>query len=224
MTAQAELLGVGVKKALIQQQVTLPTIWIFTLQLRFAIAGQMCQTCCLGFSQHRLQEGGISPSWPCKEALVMFTNLLIEAKQNGGIAQLQTTKDSWPSIPLLRPLHVPTTSLTWENPMPRFLEEANLLSPSGITAMSAASSVQTHPANSPSVTRHLSQIPNSGIPQAGYGLCVLPTSECALWGRMVGAGQCKCYLEGSFHPPSNSCKFCFTFFTFAGTAVFDRNI
>lgn len=63
---------VGVKNPRIQQQVTLLTIWIFTLQLRFAVAGQMCQTCCLGFSQHR-QEGGMSSSCPCKEALVMFT-------------------------------------------------------------------------------------------------------------------------------------------------------
>lgn len=185
----------------------------------------MCQTCCLGFSQHR-QEGGISSSCPCKEALVMFTNLLIEAEQNGGIAQLQTTEDSWASVPLLRPLHVPTTSLTWEKPKPRLLQETNLLSPSGIIAMlSAASSVQAHPANCPSVTRYCSQIPNSGIPQAGYSFCVLPTSGCALWGRMVWAGQCKYYLKGPFHlPSSNSCKFYFKFVTFAGTAVFQRNI
>lgn len=185
----------GGKKALIQQQVTLPTIWVFTLQSQFAIAGQMCQTCCLGFSRHR-QEGGISPSCPCKEALVMFTNLLIEAKQNGGTTQLQTTEDSWPSIPpLLRSLHVPTTSLTWENPKPRLLEEANLLSPSGIIAMPAASSVQTHPDNSPSVTRYLSQIPNSGIPQVGYNLYVLPISECAPWGRTV-----QMLFGGTFSP------------------------
>lgn len=106
VTVQAEQLGGGGKNPLIQQQVTLPTIWIFTLQLQFAIAGQMCQTCCLGFPQHR-QEGGISSSHPCKRALAMFTNSLIEAKQNGGVAQLQTTKDRWPSILLLRPLNAP---------------------------------------------------------------------------------------------------------------------
>lgn len=77
----------------------------------------MCQTCCLGFSQHR-QEGGISSSHPCERVLVMFTNSLIEAKQNGGVAQLQTTKDRWPSILLLRSLNAPYNIPPWHEIIP----------------------------------------------------------------------------------------------------------
>lgn len=39
-----------------------------------------------------------------------------------------------------------------------------------------------------------------------------------------GAGQCKCYLEGPFHLPSNNCKFCFKFVTFAGTEIFSTDL
>lgn len=204
----------GGKKAFTQQQVTLPTICIFTLQLRSAIAGQMYQSCCLGYSQHR-QEGGISSRCPSKKALVTFTNLLIEAKRNDShsLEKLPNCRQQkrWPSVPCLGHSMRPTTSLAWGNPKPRLLEKADASSPSGSAATlprdPAASSEQPHPAIRSLCPQVPLRNPNHSqfrdFPRWVWFLCAYnlwvyavghvrtPQGLLCSWHRMAGVGQCK---------------------------------
>lgn len=151
----------------------------------------MCQTCCLGFSQHR-QEGGMSSSYPGKEALVIFTNLRSEQQELPNCRQLKAGGPQFPffghSMPPQHPWHgrIPSQG-SWrkqtssdhqasllccqQNPQYRHTQWTALLSP----GISPKSQIQ-------------------GFPKLGtVAVCLQP--ECALWGRMAGAVQCKCYKD-----------------------------